>query len=124
MATNGDLPPHPDISLPAPENLNKNFILQEIQDNIGGYKELFPHVDLDVVSEQVKDVKEKHVSAEVRGSCSAHSRANSGSDHVSGPNSPIFASLQAHVHIQRCVQRVGSRDAEEGDIVPKWVLCK
>ena len=59
------LPPHPDISLPDPNKLNKKYILTEVQDKLGAFKDLFPHVDLGVLQEQVTEVKKKNVSAEV-----------------------------------------------------------
>ena len=59
------LPSHPEISLLPPEKLSKNFILDEIKDNLKDFNQLFPHVDLDVLLKQAIDVKNKKVDPEV-----------------------------------------------------------
>ena len=59
------LPRHPQISLLPPEKLNKNYILDEIKENIKDFDQLFPFVDLDVLLKQTIDVQNKNVNAEV-----------------------------------------------------------
>ncbi|MCJ1465153.1 hypothetical protein MMC07_003769 [Pseudocyphellaria aurata] len=61
-----DLPPHPDLPCPPPEKLNQRFILDEIRDYIKDFAELFPHVDLGILLDQITDVRNKNVNPETQ----------------------------------------------------------
>lgn len=61
-----NVPDHPYLSLPRAENLNPQFILGEIRDNIQDFSELFPFVDLDILKDQTTAVKRKDVDAETQ----------------------------------------------------------
>lgn len=58
-------PRYPQLDLPPPVVLNKHFILQEIKENIKDFKQLCPHVDLDVLLALVVRVQNRHVDPEV-----------------------------------------------------------
>ncbi len=60
------LPPHPELPFPPAGNLNGHFILGEIRDYIKDFKELFPHVDLDILFDQITAVRRKNVNAETQ----------------------------------------------------------
>lgn len=59
-------PPHLELPFPPAESLNQNFILGEIRDYIRELREFFPNVDMDILLEQIKQVKAKNVHPEVQ----------------------------------------------------------
>lgn len=58
--------PPPELLFPPAEKLNQNFILGEIRDYIKEFRDVFPNVDLDILLEQVKQVRRKNVHPEVQ----------------------------------------------------------
>ena len=60
------LPPHPELPFPPAGNLSGHFILGKIRDYIKDFKELFPHVGLDILFDQITALRRKNVNAETQ----------------------------------------------------------
>lgn len=54
------------MPFPPAERLNQHFILGEIRDYIKDFAELFPHVDLDILFDQITAVRRKDVNPETQ----------------------------------------------------------
>ena len=108
-------PSQPQISALPAEKLSKHFILDEIKGNIKNLHDSFPHVDLDVLLEQVTNVQDRKVDPEVPNLpfqdpvVTFHE-----TDHSIDTSPPVLEGISRCVHIPRCFRSARCRYAEEG----------